>query len=73
VGLGSHVSLHPTVTSDVESIYKPHPGLVVGGGEHRCLTDWLGTTAKGRCSHWGLSAHKCQRYTLIFSPHFSNS
>lgn len=62
----SHLSPSATDTNYADGVI----GLRLEGGKDRCLAAWLGTTAKGRCFHWGLSVHKYQRYALIFSSIF---
>lgn len=46
---------------------KPR-GLWLGGREDRCLAAWLGTTDKGRCSHWGSLSANTRGMPSIFKP-----
>lgn len=69
--LESHLSPSPIDTNDAEGVLQSS-GLRLEGGKDRCLAAWLGTTAKGRCSHWGLSLFTNTRGMPSFSPQFSD-
>lgn len=48
--LGSDLNHNPTDTSSTKGVFRTQ--FVVGGQED--MSAWLGTTIKGKYSHWGL-------------------